>query len=44
VQQDFSVALEGFLAILAKGDVTLAELNVPGIFRRPEKRLRKTHD
>jgi hypothetical protein len=37
VQKDFSVTLEGFVAILAEGKLTLAELNVPGIFRRPEK-------
>src|SRR5438552_3553990 len=28
---------------LGEGDLTLAELNVPGVLRRPEKRLRKSH-
>src|SRR5262249_42169291 len=43
LQQKNPVALERLVAVLAEGDLALAELNVPGVLRRPEKRLRKSH-
>src|SRR5262249_10211693 len=44
LQEKHPVALERLVAVLAEGNLTLAELNVPGVLRRPEERLRKSHD
>jgi hypothetical protein len=44
VEEDLAVAAEGLLPVLAEGDLPLADLDVPGLLRRAEKRLCKTHD